>query len=306
MAGLMALVALTTSGCGHKVALSYLAPAQIELGPNVERVLLLDHSEQGDPETRKAVLQALHNTLERSERFDSVVVGEGAVRPREIHALCERVGCDAVVALDALTSAGFIEVEPRGGKNGLRAPVYTSTDEVSMDAHFRVTSDKGKPLDEATLSLTPDALPPRSTDAIDNGLLDALAKTVGASYGQRIAPHEEVGVRTLYQTGSPGLRAGFVQAQAGQWSAAAESWREVAKSSPHANDVAKARHNLAVAAEREGRLDRALQLARNADDVLARQRTSEYVLVLEQRWVDNKRMSRRAPGSIACAGSRNC
>lgn len=302
-AGCLVLAAHTISGCAHKVALSHTAPAEIELGKQIERVLLVDQSNQIDIDARNVALQTLATELQKSERFDAVVTGRSDVRPRDIREMCEKIDCDAVISLEALTSEDFVEVEPRGGKNDSKPPVYASGDDPSVSASFRTVSETGKVLDRAELSVSPDALPGPRGQTTDGELLSVLATEVGEAYAVRIAPHPEIGVRTLYASGAPELRLGVEQAESGQWKVAESTWREFvrahANSPGRARDVAKARHNLAIAAERAGRLDRALQLARNADDVLNRARTSEYVLTLEQRWVDQRRIAKSMPKTVA-------
>lgn len=251
LASLTVAVALfAASGCGHKVALSYTAPGDVELGKRVADILILDQSDSVAPHARTEALESLRDALQQSSRFDTVRLGDGTASKRDLKHLCETFDCDAVVALSTLTS-----------------------DDETLVATFRVVSDSGKTLDEATLEI-----PAREP------LADA-ARELGLSYAARIAPHEATAIRTLYTQGDPALVRGADQVQAGHWRAAEETWRSLVQSSKSPHDIAKARHNLAVAAERAGRLDRALQLARNADDTLDQKRTTDYVLALEQRWV---------------------
>jgi hypothetical protein len=319
------LMALTT-GCGHKVSLSYLAPAQIDLGQDVERVLVLDRSDPSqmqigrqvldtleglssgegfelDSETRELALQGLREVLEQSDRFEVVSLGADG-KARELRKLCDKADCDAVVALDKLDSDGFVVMEAEAQREG--PPEYEATRSSAVDATFRVYGADGQVLDEAVLSVGADATveSDRPSEALaaataSGDLRADLAHQVGASYGRRIAPHERYAVRTLYRTGSPELKQAIDQVKSDDWQAASDIWRELAKSSDNAQVVAKARHNLAVAAELEGRLDRALQLARNADDVLSRSRTTQYTLALEHRWLDQKRLNKQMTESLA-------
>ncbi|MEQ1572504.1 MAG: DUF6340 family protein [Myxococcota bacterium] len=145
---------------------------------------------------------------------------------------------------------------------------------------FRTTDAAGAVLDEVTLT-EPDLV------------------ALGRRYGQRIAPHATTAERWLYPTGSPGLREAMGQVAADDWDAASATWREVVLSgSPR--DVARARHNLAVSAERANRLDRALQLSRNAAPELGAT-NDRYVLALEQRWRDAKLLQQQLSGNDATA-----
>jgi hypothetical protein len=321
-----ALLVALSAGCGHKVSLSYLAPAEVDLGQDVERVLLLDRSDPSqmktgkqvldaleglssgegfdlDSETRELALQGLRDVLQESDRFEVVTMSTGG-KARELDKLCDKADCDAVVALDKLDSDGFVVMEAE--RTGEGKPEYEATRSSSVDATFRVYDADGLVLDEAVLSVGADAVVESdrpsealAVAAVTGDLRGDLAHEVGASYGRRIAPHEELSVRTLYRTGSPELKAAVAEVRSGDWDAASAIWRELIQSSDDTKLVAKARHNLAVSAELEGRLDRALQLARNAADVLDRGRTERYALALEQRWVDQKRLDKQMPDALA-------
>ena len=134
----------------------------------------------------------------------------------------------------------------------------------------------------------------RGEEILDEATLRAAdPRALGVAAGQRIAPHRAEAERTLYTTGSPALKAAAAQVAAGDWAGAVATWRQVVTEGSR-KDVARARHDLAVAAERAGRLDWALQLVRNAEPDLG-PTTHVYVASLEQRWVDAKALKQQLP-----------
>lgn len=119
------------------------------------------------------------------------------------------------------------------------------------------------------------------------------------AYAARIAPHPVRADRFLYRKGGDGIVDGCARADAGDWDGAVAAWLDVVRTGSE-RQVAFARHDLAVAAERAGRLDRALQLSRNAADAIRRDLTDDYVAALEARWVDARALaSQLRDGEVA-------
>ena len=319
--GVLALLA----GCGHKVTLSYVAPAQVGIDPEIVDLLVIDQSVPAhrgaqvvdaveglstgegydlDRDTAAVAIQALHDVLGETGRFDVTALRLDG-KPVDLEKACKKVDCDAIVALTAIDSdtRAQVTVERERGE----PPAFHGRSATDLTATFTTYDADGNVLDTAQLAADDAAVSvgERRVDAAAAAtagpeLQTAVAGEVGTAYGERIAPHRVRAERTLYRTGSPELRRAADLADAGKWDKAEDVWREVVQSGTD-RERAKARHDLAIAAERDGRLDRALQLARNADDALESGRTGRYVDALEQRWVDAQRLKRQMPDGVADA-----
>lgn len=323
--GTMALV-----GCTHHVDVAFTQAAQINLGADVQKVLVvervgagnagesvIDFTEgvltgeglEGDADTTSAAIQGVLDTLRSTGRFqvtDIRVEGRGidenlfggTMAPKQVMKICERSGCDAIIAIDALdtdTAATItMDRDPNFG------PEFDGQADTTLTATFRVYEKDGSLRDESrvrtgtTASVT-DAdtrAEAAAAIAVTPQVQTDLAYQAGAEYGARISPHAVVESRPLYTSGAPGLKAGWKLAKAHDWKAATAAWREVAKSGD-AKDAAKARYNLAVVKERRGNLEGARVLAKEAASSLSRGRTRDYVVTLNQRIANRERVERQ-------------
>ncbi len=119
-----------------------------------------------------------------------------------------------------------------------------------------------------------------------------LAAEVGSSYGARVAPHHAVASRPLYRTGHPQLRAASKAMRRGDLTRAMDLWRALVRTGD-LKEQSKARHNLAVAQEVLGDLERAWTLASRAASDLSRPRTNRYVTELGHRMAQEERLERQ-------------
>jgi len=319
MVGLLALGA--TSACGHKVNVGYTMPAEIDLPADVQRVVvvnralpknagesLLDAAEgwatgegfETDHDTTELALQALLSVLDDTERFEIVPVVvspdeagtslfDKPMDSRTVKQLCRRHDCDAIVSLDSLDtdSAGIVV---RTGD------VHEGQTDTSMNARFRVyDGETGYVLDEARLGgfVSTDAAGDRDTAivAATQGASHQadLSYGAGLEYGMRIAPHDVMAQRAYYKTGDARLRDAKRAVKAGRWREAKQIWRDLKKGSD-ATLAAKATYNLAVAAEVEGRLERAHALAQAAARAYSRSRTHGYAATMDLRLEQQARL----------------
>jgi hypothetical protein len=156
------------AACGHKVNVSYVSPAEVDLDLDVEKVLVINRSVAGtegqvvldlaeglatgegfdtDRDTSEAALAALREVLEQTDRFEVVsfrVDGErvdtslwdGVLDERKIARLCASADCDAIVALDSLdTDTRLVLTDPVDGVfEGTAATVQTSEGQIDLAA----------------------------------------------------------------------------------------------------------------------------------------------------------------------------
>jgi hypothetical protein len=109
-----------------------------------------------------------------------------------------------------------------------------------------------------------------------------VAYDAGHDYGRRIAPSWLWVKRSYYGKGDDGLKEAKGHVRADEWPQARALWAQLAES-PDPKIRGKALFNLALAEERAGALEAAVELARKADVALGKGRTRSYVSELESR-----------------------
>jgi ribosomal protein L7/L12 len=82
-------------------------------------------------------------------------------------------------------------------------------------------------------------------------------------------------------------------ADAREWYRAAEVWDKIAQRASSQEAAGKATFNMAVAAEVEGRLEKALQLAKEAYTKYGLKKAKTYIQTLEQRLEDAETVRRQ-------------
>lgn len=322
------LIALT--GCGHRVDVSFVEPADIALPDEVQQILVVNRSLPGnageavldatealatgegfdaDRDTSAAALAELTRVLNETGRFEAEQLTldpkrvdsglwAGPLSSRDAQRLCRVHDCDAIIALDALDADTFHTAVDEPREPG-EAPQITAISETQVEATFRVyDGSSGAVLDTqrlavgATDEVTGDAREATAAFAAAPHVQRQLAAEVGSSYGARVAPHHAVASRPLYRTGHPQLRAASKAMRRGDQPRAMHLWRQLVRTGD-LKEQAKARHNLAVAQEVRGDLERAWTLASRAAADLSRPRTNRYVTELELRMDQEERLERQ-------------
>ena len=315
------------SGCAHHVNVGYTVPAQVDLPADVETVLVvnravpknagetvLDAAEgwitgegfETDHDTTELALGAVVEVLQETERFDVVraTVAPSAAgtslfdRPLDTQTalrLCRRHDCDAIVSIDALDTDS-------AGSMTRTGDVHEGRTDSNIRATFRVVDGRtGQVLDQASLAAATSSENAGDRDtaaaAASQGAVHQadLSYGAGLDYGRRIAPHQVVSMRPYYTTGDPQLREARRAVKAGRWGAAKRIWRQLTKGDDP-KLAAKAQYNLALAAEVEGRLERAHDLAREAAHRWGSGRNLRYVAQLGQRLEDQRRLEVQMAG----------
>ncbi len=321
------LGSILVSACSHRVEVGYLESARVDLGGDVDSVLVIDRigadgageavldavealasgeGVDGDRDTREAAMQGLAEILRQTDRYEVEVLLDGArvdetifgasMDPREVARLCRQHDCDAVIALDALDSDASTSLTTTRDQDGREVGVVSTTE---VTATFRAYEADGSLLDhETTRAVVQATSDGGSVQEAMSGLPHGpdvqrdLAWQAGASYGQRIAPHEVIAARRLFGTGSEDLRAAMKHVKAGDWAGAEAIWKRV-RAEGTEREAAKARYNLAVAKEVAGALDQALLLARKAAVELGGGRARDYVAELQARVADAPRVEQQ-------------
>jgi hypothetical protein len=324
MMGMATLLAMTTA-CGHKVNVGYTAPAAVDLPADAERVLVVNRALPGnagevvldlaeglatgeglhtDRDTSALAVDALMGVLAATDRYELITVTvspdradaslfDQALDAQVAKRLCRQHDCDVIVSLDALDTDTFGTVT-REGRG--RDAEWTGRVDTSMQATFRVYDGQtGAVLhsqrlhDADAFEVTGDRREALAGTAVGIDRQADLSYAAGLAYGQTIAPHEVFASRSYYKTGHPTLREAKQAVKEGRWGHAKRLWRELAAGDDD-KLAAKAHHNLALAAEVEGRLERAHTLAAEAVALWDKGRNERYAATLAQRLDDQARL----------------
>ncbi|TAL62032.1 MAG: hypothetical protein EPN85_03460 [Bacteroidetes bacterium] len=221
----------------------------------------------------------------------------------EVEKLCQQNNSEAIIVLEAFDSDSRITGDSKQvqikDKEGLPATVteFYSHAQMEVKTGWRVYYPKEKRIvDEFRFSdfLTFDSkgtTPENATAALPNKR-ECIKKTghqAGTTYGFRISPQWITVSRYFYTRGSDNMKvAGKKARQINDWKGAMEIWKKESLNSDkkiawHAN------YNMAVACEREGNLDLALEWAKKSYDRGQKSAAAQYVNTLKFRISEQKK-----------------
>ncbi len=258
------------------------------------------------------------NALAESPRYDVVTPalelegwgGGGTAAPLawpRVEDICRDVGAQGLVVLESFDTDSYVEehVEKRTRTNDagreVNYKVFHAQRRTSMSSTWRFYDASNRLLiDELwdhentrTWDETGDT-PSQARSQLPAQIhtIEDVASRAGHDYGRRIAPSWLMVRRSYYGKGDPDLVQAKKHVKAGQWAQAEAIWTRLSASSEP--DVkGKALYNLALARERDGALDAAADLARQADALLGKRRSSAYVSTLEIRRGKQARLERQ-------------
>lgn len=272
-----------------------------------------------DRRSREEAVAGLTKTLTRTPRFRVKSTGiemtgakAGVNLPaplawREIEKICADYGADAVVAIESFdsdnnrtTRKSESKTKDKDGKE-VTTISWDSRQRTAVRMGWRMYDPRTKIiLDEFTtddyLERTGSGKTERS--ALDNLPLPAnvsrdVAYLGGQHYGMRIAP-VYVNVSRQYYHKAKGFKTGMKEAarfaQANQWDKASSVWQAiVTKAAADRKAAGRAQYNMAVAAEMQGDLERALELAQEAWTKFGSKKARNYIQTIEQRINDARK-----------------
>jgi hypothetical protein len=259
---------------------------------------------EGAAQAKRGVVEA----LAESPRYDVVVpavelegVGSGVTAPPlrwpRVEKICAEVGAQGLVVLEAFDTNSSVEeqVENRTrtddrGKE-IHYKVFHAHRETSMISTWRFYDAGNHVLIDEWFDHrnarsweeegeTPEDARSRLPAQIDT--VGAVAWDAGHDYGRRIAPSWLWVSRAYFGKGDPAFKEAKRHVRADQWVQAEAAWGGLAQSEDP-KIRGRALFNLALVKEREGDLDQAVALAREADSLLGKGRTRGYISTLETR-----------------------
>ncbi len=343
--GLFALGAAlaTLSGCGPAVTLRVLQPAEKTVPSHIQTVAVLDRSRPSnvgegflgvmeglvtgeaigvDTEGRQEAINGLLDVLEESPRYQIVIpmvdreqadshLFETTIDWEAADAICARVGCEGIVALEAFDSDSHVdhEVETRTKKdddgNEKKIRVHVVQRQTRVMAAWRIYDVvNSRVIDDDwdhSVAETWDAEGKTESDA--RGRLPSQYDTVcdlayrsGDDYARRIAPAWIYVRRAYYASGDSRLKDAKFAVKDGDWETASRIWEGMLDDAD-AKLRGKAGYNLALAREQAGLLGEALDLATVAGEAWDKARIRNYRWILEQRMMDEDKLMRQLEGT---------
>jgi hypothetical protein len=129
--------------------------------------------------------------------------------------------------------------------------------------------------------LTDDAarsgLPPFSEAGKD------ICRLAARKYAEMLIPGQKTETRHFYAKGDSLMEVAGRAVMTGEWGRAESKWKWMAYNSKDSVIQAKASFNMALACERDGRLNQAIGFARRSQRLRPDNRTLQYIGILEQR-----------------------
>lgn len=273
-----------------------------------------------DKDGRRRALDGLTKSLTRTPRFSvkhtgieyTGSKGGGSFAPplswSEIEQICNTYDADAVVAIELYDSDNFVhtsestkKTKDKDGKEVIEK-VFNSRQNVNIRIGWRFYDPATRIIiDEYTT--TDDAENSGSGSTEKNALnqlpapyqvVRTISQVAGELYGMRIAPVWIDVNREFYSTAKGTGKMQMEQAnryvKGNEWERAAEIWRAIANNPPDQKVGGRAALNMAVANERAGKLESALDWAKRSYLEFDNKKARHYITVLEQRLNDQRRV----------------
>lgn len=275
-----------------------------------------------DRNGRKFALEGLTNALTRTPRFDVKHTGIEMIGSRggnsfaaplpweEVEKICRDYNGDALVTVETFDSDNSVSYREqrnkRKDKDGKEYTEIRHEAELDMtvrigwrfyDPKTRIIQDEFTTIQHATDRATDD-----TRDKALRRLTNQTTVTrdvsydAGVQYGMRIAPVWITVNRPFYSTGKKEYGTDMEQAarfaKADKWEDAAKIWQNVIRNAD-AKTAGKAAFNMAVANERKGLLDSALEWAQRSYTDFGNKKARNYIYDLQIRISDQARLKQQ-------------
>lgn len=275
-----------------------------------------------DREGRRFALEGLTSALTRTPRFNVKHTGIEMIGSRggnsfaaplpwsEVEDICRDYDGDALVTIETFDSDNSVAYDQRSTKRKDKdGKEYT---EISYEADLSLTVRIGwRFYDPKTrvifdeFTVTQIAHDRATADTREQALRRLISQTsitrdvsfdAGAQYGMRIAPVWITVNRPFYDSGKGEFDSDMARAarfaRADQWEDAAQIWQSVIRQADE-KTAGRAAFNMAVANERKGLLDSALEWAQRAYTDFNNKKARDYIRDLQIRISDQERLKQQ-------------
>lgn len=268
-------------------------------GFNLDTVIL-------DEQAADTMLQALSNLLYESERYD-VVIPEERFLPHnknaffseplaweEARQLCNTFNTDAVLSVDMFKTRVVTKYDRETYYNPMDNSFY-NTAEGHMGVIYEALFKVYDPQEEKVLAreflrdtLVWEDYGSTARELFSNfttvkqGLTEA-AIALALDYSGKISTNWHREQRLIYIKGDKILEDAGILAGQGNWEAASHLWEDLVATSSSKQTKSKAQYNLAIAAELQGDIDKAIAWGLESYNTMFHQLTYDYLEHLNRR-----------------------
>ncbi|MCB0661215.1 MAG: tetratricopeptide repeat protein [Saprospiraceae bacterium] len=281
-----------------------------------------------DQQGRRAAITGFSDVLTRTPRFKVIRTGVemegskgGTIFPspidwETIEAICKDFNADAVVAIELFDSDAYTNTSrnerKHKNKNGdeIITVVYNAERNLSLNLGWRVYDPKTRSIIDEYITrddISNSAEGRSKSSAVANltsaeRVVQDLGYTVGKLYGGRVAPLYTEISRSYYKKAKGDdkemMERATKYAQRGEWTDAAKIWRTLIAEAKEPSTRGRAAHNMAVAAEKNGNLESALDWAKKAYFEFNNKGSKSYIDILNFRIRDRERLEEQMEKDI--------
>ncbi|MEP7269361.1 MAG: DUF6340 family protein [Saprospiraceae bacterium] len=279
---------------------------------------------QQDQQGRRMAMEALVNSLSKTPRFQIINPGlefEGSRGGRsmmapmngwDVEELCKKYEADALLAIEMFdsdiqtgTSPRTVKEKDKTGKE-ISKIVYDGKRNGRVNLGWRIYDPSTKSIIEEYKDSDTNEKSSSAADTQQNAvnnlqrsneMVRGIAQKLGSKYGARIAPIYIQVARSYFKTVKGRNKDKFEEAaryaDTKEWLRANAIWEKIAAQGSDKEAAGKATYNMAVAAEVNGLLSQALQLAKDAYTQYGLKNAKSYIRTLEQRLADQELIERQ-------------
>jgi len=279
-----------------------------------------------DRRSREEAVRGLTSALTRTPRFTVVTTGiemagskAGVNLPTpldwsEVERICGQYSADAIATIESFDSDNAINTrrteEKKKDKNGkpYTEVRYNALQRTSVRMGWRLYDPKTRTIIDEFVTddyLERSASGRSERDAVSSlpaqvSVTRDVAYNVGLEYGARIAP-TYVQVHRQYYGKAKGYKDQMSQAvryaRNHSWDRAAAIWKDIeARGGENRKARGRAAFNMAVAAEKSGNLEVALEWANKAWNEYGNKKARNYIETIKQRQNDARKVEYQMPG----------
>jgi hypothetical protein len=259
-------------------------------------------------------IEGFRQTLMQSPRFQLVnspinelhALGTGQMPPPlswlQVESICQQSGADALVLLEVFDSDAFITTEafeqqvkgPEGTMQ--KVTMYRAIMRIVVKTAWRIYDPKTRRTwdeirDNDFMMFTAEGNTPEVAISALIARREAINRTgryAGSLYANRISPMWTNVSRRYYKKGNEALETAARKARTNDWKGAADIWKKEANN-PDNKIAGRAKYNMAVFCEKEGRLDLAIEWARKSYVENKNNKAKQYVNILNHQKNENAR-----------------
>lgn len=294
-------------------------PERNDMWQNIVEGFISGETILGDRSASYNACRALVERVNASPRFKAVLLegekyyGTGTKEfPKplswnEVERLCKTYNVDAIIALETFDSDFLVdrymeEVERTVNNVVQKVPVFHVNLHARVNAGWRIYDNVTKQILDSKVFTDQKGYHTEGSSYEDalaklpskRAVIDETGFFAGQMMAFRISPSWVTISRYYYVKGHPKLKQAKKYVRVNNWQKAVEIWTQLTRSS-NPKIAAMAAHNMAVAAEKEGLIDVALEWANKAYQDFGLRKERTYINQLHNRKAQLKKLEEQLP-----------